>query len=155
MISLNVNGKTYQVEVSPGAPLLWVLRDQLGFTGVKYGCGIGECGACTVLIGGSAERSCTISAESVQGQEIVTIEGLPEDHPVKQAWIAEQVPQCGYCQPGMILQAVDVLTSDPDSSRQDMAEAMDDVICRCGTHPRVIKAMELAVSKMKNKGGAA
>ncbi|MFH2126789.1 MAG: (2Fe-2S)-binding protein, partial [Pseudomonadota bacterium] len=134
-------------------PLLWVLRDDLGFGGVKFGCGIGECGSCTVLIDGKAERSCTISAESAKGREIITIEGLPDGHPVKQAWIAEQVPQCGYCQPGMILQAVDVLTTKPGATRQEMAKAMDDVICRCGTHHRVMKAMELAAGKMKGKGG--
>ncbi len=154
MLTLKVNGKTHKVDASKETPLLWVLRDQLGFTGVKYGCGIGECGTCTVLIDGKAERSCTITADSVQGQEIVTIEGLPADHPVKQAWISEQVPQCGYCQPGMILQAVDVLTSQPGASKGDMAQAMDDVICRCGTHPRVLSAMELAAGKMKGSGGA-
>lgn len=154
MIRLKVNGEAHQIDADGETPLLWVLRDNLGFTGVKYGCGIGECGTCTVLIDGKAERSCTITAESVQGREIITIEGLPDDHPVKQTWISEQVPQCGYCQPGMILQAVDVLTSQPDASKQEMAEAMDDVVCRCGTHPRVLKAMELAAGKMKGKGGA-
>lgn len=155
MFSLKVNGKKYNIDASTETPLMWVLRDQLGFTGVKYGCGIGECGSCTVLIDGEAERSCTIDAGSAQGSEILTIEGMPEAHPLKQAWIAEQVPQCGYCQPGMILQAADFLTRDPSASEEEMAETMDDVICRCGTHPRVIKAMKKAAKQMKAKGGAA
>ena len=154
MISLKVNGKMYSIDASPETPLLWVLRDNLGFTGVKYGCGIGECGSCTVLIDGQAERSCIVTADSVQGGDILTTEGLPEDHPVKQAWIAEQVPQCGYCQPGMILQATDLLTGDPNASEKEMAEAMDDVICRCGTHPRVMKAMKKAANQIKVKEGA-
>jgi isoquinoline 1-oxidoreductase alpha subunit len=153
MFSLKVNGKRYSIDASPETPLLWVLRDNLGFTGVKYGCGIGECGSCTVLIDGQAERSCTITAGSAQGSAILTIEGLPENHPVKEAWIAEQVPQCGYCQPGMILQAADFLTRDPNATEEEMAEAMDDVICRCGTHPRVMKAMKRAANQIKAKGG--
>ena len=152
MLTLKVNGKIHRVDASPETPLLWVLRDELGFTGVKFGCGIGECGSCTVLMDGKAERSCTIPAQSAQGQEIVTIEGLPETHPVKQAWIEHQVPQCGYCQPGMILQAVDVLTGDPGASRQKMAEAMDGMTCRCGSHPRVLDAMQAAAGHMKAKG---
>ena len=155
MFSLNVNGKKYSIDASTETPLMWVLRDQLGFTGVKYGCGIGECGSCTVLIDGEAARSCTIDAGSVQGSDILTIEGMPEDHPLKQAWITEQVPQCGYCQPGMILQAADFLNRDPSASEEEMAEAMDDVICRCGTHPRVMKAMKKAANQIKAKGGAA
>ena len=153
MLTLKVNGQVQEVDAAGETPLLWVLRDNLGFTGVKYGCGIGECGSCTVLIDGQAERSCTITAESVQGQEILTVEGLPEEHPVKQTWVEQQVPQCGYCQPGMILQAVDVLTNESGASRQKMAQAMDDVICRCGTHPRVLSAMETASGKMKGRGG--
>ena len=155
MFSLKVNGKMFNIDASTETPLMWVRRDQLGFTGVKYGCGIGECGSCTVLIDGEATRSCTLTAGSVQDSDILTIEGMPEDHPLKQAWIAEQVPQCGYCQPGMILQAADFLTREPNASEEDMAEAMDDVICRCGTHPRVMKAMKKAASQMKAKGGAA
>lgn len=154
MFSLKVNGKKYNVDASPETPLLWVLRDDLEFTSVKYGCGIGECGSCTVLIDGLAERSCAITADSAQGSSILTIEGLPDDHPVKQAWIADQVPQCGYCQPGMILQAAGFLTRDPNASEEKMAAAMDDVICRCGTHPRVMKAMKRAANQIKVKGGA-
>lgn len=154
MPTLKVNGKSHTVDASPDTPLLWVLRDELGITSVKYGCGIGECGSCTVLVDGKAERSCTISAETVKGKEITTIEGLPEEHPVKQAWISQQVPQCGYCQPGMMLQAVDALTTNPNATRQEMARAMDDVLCRCGTYYRVMKAIELAAVRMKSQGGA-
>ena len=151
MISLNVNGNTHHVDVEPGTPLLWVLRDDLKLTGVKYGCGIGECGSCTVLIDGQAQRACTILVEDVQDSEILSIEGLPENHPVKQAWISQQVPQCGYCQPGMILQAVDFLSREPDSSDEQMKEAMDDVVCRCGSHPRVLTAMKLAANQLKEE----
>jgi isoquinoline 1-oxidoreductase alpha subunit len=153
MFSLTVNGKTHQVDAAPETPLLWVLRDFLGFTSVKYGCGAGECGSCTVLINGKAERSCTIVAEEAMGNEITTIEGLPEDHPIKQAWISEQVPQCGYCQPGMMLQALSVISANPDASKQELAEGMDDVMCRCGTHVRVMKAMELSAAKIKGGAG--
>lgn len=148
MIKLHVNGKDHQVDVTPETPLLWVLRDTLGITSVKYGCGEGVCGVCTVLMDGTAVRSCSISVEAVAGSKILTIEGLPEDHPVKLAWIEKQVPQCGYCQPGMMLQAVDVLSGTPQSEH-DLATAMDDITCRCGTHPRVIPAMKMAAENMK------
>lgn len=154
MLTLKVNGNRHTVDASPETPLLWVLREELGITSVKYGCGVGVCGSCTVLIDGKAERSCTMSAGSMQGQKITTIEGLPEDHPIKQAWVSEQVPQCGYCQPGMMLQAFDVITSNPNASRKEMAEAMDDVLCRCGSYSRVMKAIELAAGRMKSQGGA-
>jgi isoquinoline 1-oxidoreductase alpha subunit len=149
MISLKVNGTVHEVDAEPGTPLLWVLRDLLGLTSVKYGCGEGTCGVCTVLVDGHAERSCVMPVESVQGGEILTIEGLPADHPVKAAWTAGQVPQCGYCQPAMMLQAIDVLTAKPGLSDREMAGAMDDIACRCGSHPRVIPAMRQAADKMK------
>jgi len=149
MISLNVNGKNHRVDVAPETPLLWVLRDNLGITSVKYTCGEGECGNCTVLIDGRAERTCVTTVKSVQGSEIVTIEGLAEDHPVKLAWIEKQVPQCGYCQPGMMLQAVDVLSNNPALSDSDIVQSMDDFICRCGSHPRIVPAMKLAAAMMK------
>jgi isoquinoline 1-oxidoreductase alpha subunit len=117
MITLNVNGKRRQAEADPGTPLLWVLRDHLGITSVKYTCGIAECGICTVLIDGEAQRSCIVNVEDVLDSDITTIEGLPEDHPVKVAWIEKQVPQCGYCQPGIMLQAVDLLIPDAESHR--------------------------------------
>ena len=154
MLTLKVNGQVHRVDVSPETPLLWVLRDHLSLSGVKFGCGIGECGSCTVLVDGQAERSCTMAAGSAQNKAIVTIEGLAANHPVKQAWIARQVPQCGYCQPGMMLQAVDVLTKDPGASRPKMAAAMDNMLCRCGTHHRVLDAMEQAAGQMKRQGGS-
>jgi len=149
MISIHVNGKDHNVDVAPDTPLLWVLRDNLGYTSVKYGCGEGECGVCTVLIDNVAERSCTLSVESAVGSKILTIEGLPADHPVKVAWIEKQVPQCGYCQPGMMLQAVDVLSGDKSRSEKQMAESLDDITCRCGCHPRAIPAMKQAAETMK------
>ncbi|WP_028577797.1 (2Fe-2S)-binding protein [Desulfomicrobium escambiense] len=151
MISLKVNGTVHEVDADPGTPLLWVLRDGLGLTSVKYGCGEGMCGICTVLVDGRAERSCVTPVESVQGSEILTIEGLPEDHPVKVAWTELQVPQCGYCQTGMMLQAVDVLTAGPGITDGEMAAAMDGIACRCGSHPRVIPAMRRAAGKMKEE----
>ncbi|CCH48403.1 (2Fe-2S)-binding protein [Pseudodesulfovibrio piezophilus] len=149
MISLHVNGKVHEVDVEPDTPLLWVLRDNLGITSVKYGCGEGICGICTVLIDDAAERSCSISVESAAGSKILTIEGLPEDHPVKVAWTEKQVPQCGYCQPGMMLQAVDILSKNTAISEKEMALAMDDFTCRCGSHPRVVPAMKQAAKSMK------
>ena len=144
MISLIVNGHKKQVDVDAETPLLWVLRDNLGFTSVKYACGIAECGVCTVLIDGEAVRACTISVAEVQKSDITTIEGLPEDHPVKMAWIEKQVPQCGYCQPGIMLQTVDFLSRQPNPSEDQINDALDDVICRCGTHPRIKQAIQMA-----------
>lgn len=143
MITLNVNGVSQQVDVDPQTPLLWVLRDNLGITSVKYTCGIAECGICTVLIDGVAVRSCSISAGEVVDRKIITIEGIPDDHPVKIAWIEKQVPQCGYCQPGIMLQAVDFLSRVPHPSNKQIDDAMDDVICRCGSHPRIKNAIKL------------
>ena len=153
MITLNVNGKKRQADVDTGTPLLWVLRDNLGFTSVKYTCGIAECGMCTVLIDGDAQRSCVVNVEEVMESEITTIEGLPEDHPVKVAWIEKQVPQCGYCQPGIMLQASDFLSREPNPSEEQIDEVMDDVICRCGSHPRIKKAIQLAAEMTAKQGG--
>ena len=147
MISLHVNGQTTKVDVSPETPLLWALRDNLGFTSVKYACGISECGVCTVLIDDEAVRSCSISVDSVGEGKITTIEGLPEDHPVKLAWIEKQVPQCGYCQPGIMLQTVDFLTREPKPTDDKINAAMDDVLCRCGSHPRIKQAIQLAAKQ--------
>jgi isoquinoline 1-oxidoreductase alpha subunit len=149
MISLHVNGSRKRVDVTPDTPLLWALRDNLGITSVKYTCGIAECGVCTVLIDGEAVRSCSIAVEDVQKSKITTIEGLPEDHPVKLAWIEKQVPQCGYCQPGIMLQTVDFLTRRSNPSAEQIDEAMDDVLCRCGTHPRIKKAIRMAADLSK------
>ena len=152
MISLKVNGKIYKVEVPADSTLLWVIRDSLKLTGTKYGCGIGECGACTVLVDGKAERSCTISAADVEGKEITTIEGLPESHPVKRAWIKEQVVQCGYCQPGVMLQVASLLSEKPTPSAEQIIDQMDDIICRCGTHLRIKRGIHAAVQMTRKEG---
>ena len=146
MVSLNVNGKNYEVDVPPDATLLWVLRDNLKLTGTKFGCGIGECGSCTVHINGKAERSCSITAGDAQGKKITTIEGLPEDHPVKKAWIEEQVVQCGFCQPGLIMQTAALLSETKDANK--VIAELDDFICRCGTYPRVKKGIKTAIRLM-------
>jgi aerobic-type carbon monoxide dehydrogenase small subunit (CoxS/CutS family) len=152
MISLNVNGKNYRVDVPDDMPLLWVIRDYLRLTGTKFGCGIGECGACTVHIDGKAERSCGISAKEAQGRKIITIEGLPQNHPVKRAWIQEQVPQCGYCQPGIMMQVAALLSESPKPNAEKIINAMDNVICRCGTHVRIKQGIKTAV-QIAGKGG--
>lgn len=142
-ISLDVNGERSSVDVDPKTPLLWVLRDTLNLTGTKYGCGIAACGACTVHIDGEPARSCVYPVESVQGKKIVTIEGLSRNrsHPVQQAWIAEQVPQCGYCQSGQIMTAVAFLRKNPEPTAADVDHAMSDNICRCGTAQRIRAAI--------------
>jgi isoquinoline 1-oxidoreductase alpha subunit len=152
MISLTVNGKSYNVDVPKDMPLLWVLRDYLKLTGTKYGCGIGECGSCTVLINGEAQRSCTISAEDVQGASITTIEGLPENHPVKRAWIQEQVVQCGYCQPGVMMQVAGLLAENKNADAIEIMDSMDDVICRCGTYQGMKRGIKAAVELARKEG---
>jgi isoquinoline 1-oxidoreductase alpha subunit len=153
MITLTVNGDKKEVDVAPETPLLWVLRDNLGFTSVKYTCGIAECGMCTVLLDGEAQRSCIVNAGDVQESDITTIEGLPDDHPVKVAWIEKQVPQCGYCQPGIMLQTVDLLTRIPNPTDEQINDEMDNVICRCGSHPKIKKAIRLAAEMTAKQGG--
>jgi isoquinoline 1-oxidoreductase alpha subunit len=148
MIRLDINGKNYQVDVAPDVPLLWVIRERLKLTGTKFGCGIGMCGSCTVHIDGKAQRSCQIPAGDAQGRKITTIEGLPKDHPVKKAWVQEQVPQCGYCQSGQIMQAAALLSEDPRPSDEKIVQAMDGNLCRCGTYPKIKSAIHLAA-----KGG--
>ena len=152
MISLTVNGKNYKVDAPKDISLLWVLRDYLKLPGTKFSCGIGECGSCTVLINGEAQRSCVIDAADVDGAEIVTIEGLPENHPVKRAWIQEQVVQCGYCQPGVMLQVAGLLSATKSPNAQDIIDSMDDLICRCGTYQRVKKGIETAIEIMRKEG---
>ncbi len=152
MISLNVNGKKYELDVPGDVPLLWVLRDHLKLMGTKYACGIGECGSCTVHIDGKAERSCGIPVGQIGGKKITTIEGLPETHPVKKAWIEEQVVQCGYCQPGVMMQVAALLSASPNPDPEKIISAMDDVICRCGTHPRIKKGIRKAVQLMRKEG---
>jgi isoquinoline 1-oxidoreductase alpha subunit len=153
MISFTVNGNNEQVDADPETPLLWVLRDNLGITSVKYTCGIAECGMCTVLVNGEAQRSCVVTVKEAEGSEITTIEGLPDNHPVKVAWIEKQVPQCGYCQPGIMLQTVDFLSRVPDPSEAQIVDALDNVICRCGSHPRIKKAIRLAAEMTAKQGG--
>ena len=144
MIRLEVNGKTYEVDVAPDVPLLWVIRERLKLTGTKFGCGIGMCGSCTVHIDGKAERSCQTPVGTAQGRKITTIEGIPENHPIKLAWIKEQVPQCGYCQSGQIMQAAALLAEDPKPSQEKVIEYMNGNLCRCGTYPRIKSAIRLA-----------
>jgi len=154
MIAINVNGKDYEVDVPSDTALLWVIRDYLKLTGTKYGCGVGECGSCTVQINGKAERSCTVSVGDVKGAKITTIEGLGENHPVTKAWIQEQVIQCGYCQPGIMMQAAALLAEDPKPNAEKIIGSMEDVICRCGTHPRIKKGIAKAVEIMGKEGKA-
>jgi isoquinoline 1-oxidoreductase alpha subunit len=152
MVSLNVNGKMISVDVPPDASLLWVLRDHLKLTGTKYGCGIGECGVCTVHINGKAERSCLMTVGDVKGKKVVTIEGLSDSHPVKKAWLAEQVPQCGFCQPGVMMQVAALLARRPTPNPDEVIAKMDDVICRCGTHLRIKKGIKTAVQLARKEG---
>lgn len=147
MITLNINNKEYQVSVGSDEPLLWVIRDRLELTGTKFGCGIGECGACTIQIDGEAVQSCQITAQEAAGKKITTIEGLPENHPVKTAWIEKDVPQCGYCHSGQIIQAASLLAKKPQPTDADINEAMAINICRCGTYPRIRKAIHHAAKK--------
>lgn len=150
-----VNGKEYTVDVSPDTPLLWVLRDSLGLTGTKFGCGMAQCGACTVHLDGAAIRSCVTPVEAVVGRKITTIEGLsPEaNHPLQKAWIAEEVPQCGYCQPGQIMAAAALLAQNPRPSDIDIDDVMSGNICRCGTYQRIRSAIHRAATMMA-EGGA-
>ena len=151
MISFKVNGKNYNVEVDPDTPLLWVIRENLGLTGTKFGCGKALCGNCTVHVNGQAVRSCVTPVSSVSRKEITTIEGIPQDHPVKKAWVQEQVPQCGYCQPGQIMQAVALLLATPDPTEEQIWNAMDRNLCRCGTYPYIKKAIKRAVKEVSKR----
>jgi isoquinoline 1-oxidoreductase subunit alpha len=148
--TLSINGKQHTVEADAKMPLLWVIRDLVGLTGTKYGCGIAQCGSCTVHMNGTPVRSCTTLVSSAVNKEIVTIEGLSEnsDHVVQQAWIEEQVPQCGYCQSGQIMAAAALLKKNPTPSDRDIDIAMQGHICRCGTYPRIRKAIKTAASKL-------
>jgi aerobic-type carbon monoxide dehydrogenase small subunit (CoxS/CutS family) len=149
MISLDINGKAYQVDVGPEVPLLWVIREHLKLTGTKYGCGIGACGSCTVHIDGKAARSCQTTVGSAAGRKITTIEGLAGNHPVIKAWIKEQVPQCGYCQSGQIMQAAALLAEEPNPSDDRILSAMDGNLCRCGAYPRIKLAIKTAAKEGK------
>lgn len=158
MISFILNKKSVEVEVEPAMPLLWVLRDILGMTGTKYGCGIAQCGACTVHMDGQPIRACVMPISAISGKTITTIEGLPEDasHPVQQAWLEHNVPQCGYCQSGQIMSAVALLSDNPNPDDQQIDNYMQGNICRCGTYPRIKAAIKDAASYLslaKNVGG--
>ncbi len=148
-VTLQINGLSHTIEVSPDMPLLWALRDKLDLVGTKYSCGIGICGSCTVLINGTPMRSCTIPAASMAGAEITTIEGLDAEgaHPVQVAWNEEDVPQCGYCQAGQVLTAAALLERNPDPTDEDIDAAMAGVLCRCGTYPRIRKAIKRAAGQ--------
>jgi aerobic-type carbon monoxide dehydrogenase small subunit (CoxS/CutS family) len=151
MITLNVNGRDVQADVEPDTPLLWTLRDGLGLTGTKFGCGMAQCGACTVHLDGEPVRSCVTPVSAVGQKKVTTIEGLSAEgtHPVQRAWVAEQVPQCGYCQSGQIMSAAALLAKNPKPSDDDIDKAMAGNICRCGTYQRIRKAIHTAA-----EGGA-
>ncbi|HET6420701.1 MAG TPA: (2Fe-2S)-binding protein [Geobacteraceae bacterium] len=152
MITLLINGTKHVVDASPDTPLLWVLREKVGLTGTKYGCGVGLCGACTVHIDGEPQRSCLVPVKDAQGKNITTIEGIPENHPVKKAWIEDDVPQCGYCQPGQIMSAVALLQAKPRPSDADIDDAMTGNICRCGTYRRIRRAIHRAAGAATEGG---
>jgi isoquinoline 1-oxidoreductase alpha subunit len=150
MLELNVNGSVHRLDIPPDMPLLWAIRDLVGLTGTKFGCGIGACGACTVHIDGEATRACITSSGDAQGKRIVTIEGLGAghgDHPVQRAWKQGNVPQCGYCQPGQIMQAAALLAQTPMPTEQQIEQAMSGNICRCGTYLRIKAAIKLAAKE--------
>ena len=146
MVAFNLNGKPVSVKAEPDTPLLWVIRDELKLTGTKYGCGMALCGACTVHVNGTATRSCVTPVSAVKGARVVTIEGLSPDssHALQKAWIAEEVPQCGYCQSGQIMKAAELLAATPKPTRAQIVAHMDGNICRCGTYHRIIAAIERA-----------
>ena len=143
MVTLVINGRSYSVDVAPETPLLWVIRERLRLTGTKFGCGIGQCGSCTVHIDGASARSCGVSVADAVGHKITTIEGLHPDgkHPLQLAWIAEQVPQCGYCQPGQIMQAAALLAQNPKPTDAQIVEAMKGNLCRCAAYIRIKRAI--------------
>jgi len=153
-IQFSVNGQARSLDADPSMPLLWALRDLLGLRGTKYGCGIAACGVCTVHVDGTAVRSCVMPLAAVEGKQVTTIEGLGGDHPVQRAWIEEQVPQCGYCQPGQIMQATSLLASNPAPTREEVREAMNGVLCRCGTYLRIESAVQRAAAAMRSVSDA-
>ncbi|MBL7858034.1 MAG: (2Fe-2S)-binding protein [Cyclobacteriaceae bacterium] len=152
-ITLKINNKNHTVEADPKMPLLWAIRELVGLTGTKYGCGVAQCGACTIHMNGLPVRSCSIPVSTAVNKEITTIEGLSENnsHPVQQAWIQEQVPQCGYCQSGQIMAATALLKRNANPSDKDIDAAMQGHICRCGTYPRIRKAIKAAAQIMSQK----
>lgn len=155
-VTLRINGQSFTFDAPADMPLLWALRDKLNLTGTKYSCGVGVCGTCTVLVNGTPMRSCMMPAVSMAGMDITTIEGLDEkgQHPVQKAWHDEDVTQCGYCQPGQILTASALLARTPNPSDADIDNAMSGVMCRCGTYPRIRKAIKRAAKYVADSGGA-
>ncbi len=151
MINLKVNGKAVSVDVDPSTPLLWVIRDQLNFTGTKYGCGVAQCGACTVHMNGQPVRSCSLPISSVAGKDITTIEGLEDKvtKAIQQAWVDQNAPQCGYCQSGQIMSAVALLKKTPKPSKQQIDQAMSGNLCRCASYTRIRKAIEQAAKTLE------
>jgi len=147
-LSITVNGRSHSVEADPDTPLLWILRDQLGLTGTKYGCGVGACGACTVLLGEMAVRSCQLPLSAAAGKSFTTVEGLSEQgaHPCQLAWVEEDVAQCGYCQAGMLMTTCALLKANPHPSDADIDSALDQHVCRCGTYARVRRAIQRAAA---------
>ena len=148
-MKITVNGTVHEIDAEPDTPLLWVVREQLGLTGTKFGCGIAQCGACTMHVNGSPTRTCVLPIAAVEGAEITTIEGIGSDgqlHQVQEAWIAEQVPQCGYCQSGQIMSAVALLTTKPNPSDEDINQAMSGNVCRCGMYGRIRTAIKRAAT---------
>ncbi len=154
-VTLKINGEEHTLDVSPDMPLLWALRDILNLTGTKYGCGVGLCGSCTVLIDGEATRSCTLPATAAEGMAITTIEGFSPagDHPVQRAWDEEDVAQCGYCQGGQVLAAAALLSKNPDPDDNAIDDALGGNLCRCGTYVRIRKAVKLAARYTREAGG--
>ena len=149
-ITLNINGQDHTVQVAEDVPLLWVIREHLQMTGTKFGCGISQCGACTVHVDGQPMRSCQLRVSRVVGRKITTIEGIAEDHPVKRAWIDIQVPQCGYCQSGQIMSAVALVDKNQDPSEEEIIQAMEGNLCRCGTYTRIKAAIRQAAQEVRN-----
>ena len=149
-ITLNINGNDHTVQVSEDVPLLWVIREHLQLTGTKFGCGISQCGACTVHVDGQPMRSCQLRVSRMAGRKITTIEGIAEDHPVKQAWIDIQVPQCGYCQSGQIMSAVALVEKNSNPSEEEIIQAMEGNLCRCGTYTRIKQAIRQAAEEVRN-----
>lgn len=150
-MTLDVNGKPLAVKAAPDTPLLWVLRDELGLTGSKFGCGVAQCGACTVLADGQPIRACVMPIEGLAGVKITTIESLGGNSPLQQAWVKHDVPQCGYCQSGQIMQAAALLAHNPSPSTTEIQEAMNGNLCRCATYPRIAGAVKRAAQMMKEK----
>ncbi len=154
MLSLKVNGESHTLSSLPDQPLLWVLRDGMGLKGTKYGCGVGVCGSCIVHVDGEPVRACMTPVADVVGKAITTIEGLRPDHPVMKAWIAEQVPQCGYCQPGQVMAATSLLKRNPTPDDDAIIDTMSSVLCRCGTYPRIRRAIQRAARELGNEASA-